>query len=54
MDKVKAKKLEKLDSKLNHAAFIIPLSRYFQNRLRYFYKLTEKFGPQTLSSSTKR
>ena len=50
---VKAKKLEKLIGKLNHAAFIIPLSRYFLNRLRHSQNLSEKFGPQSLSLGTK-
>ena len=48
-DRVKAKVLERLLRKLNQAAFVIPLSRYFLNRTRYSQKLAEKFGPQKLS-----
>ena len=50
---VNFKKLEKLIGKLNHAAFIIPFSQYFLNRIRYQMTLAKKFGPQKLSDSTK-
>ena len=51
-NKVKAKTLERLIGKLNHAAFVIPFSRYFLNRIRHSQKLSEKYGPQNLSKST--
>ena len=51
--KVNNKKLESLIGKLNHAAFIIPLSRYFLNRIRHTERLANKYGPQTLSEGTK-
>ncbi len=47
------KKLEKLIGKLNHAAFIIPFSRYFLNRIRYQMHLAKKFGPQKLSGGSR-
>lgn len=53
IDKVNQKQLESLLGKLNHAAFIIPLSRYFLNRLRHTEFLAKKFGPQKLSPGTK-
>ena len=52
-DKVNAKTLEKLLGKLNHAAFVIPFSRYFLNRTRYSQGLAEKYGPQKLSKGTR-
>ena len=39
--------------KLNHAAFIIPLSRYFLNRLRHTEILSKNFSPQKLSNGRK-
>lgn len=52
-EKVKQKQLESMLGKLNHAAFIIPLSRYFLNRLRHTEMLSKKFGPQKLSQGTR-
>ena len=52
-DRVGSKQLESLLGKLNHAAFIIPLSRYFLNRIRHSEKMAAKFGPQKLSLGTK-
>ena len=49
--KVKPKNLESLIGKLNHAAFIIPFTRYFLNRLRFKLELMKKKGPLTLSKS---
>ena len=40
--------------KLNHAAFLIPLSRYSLNRIRHTESLAEKFGPQKLSLGTRK
>ena len=53
LERVRAKSIEKLQGKLNHVAFIIPLSWYFLNRLRYSQTLAEKFRPQKISPSTK-
>ena len=49
--KVKSKNLESLIGKLNHAAFTIPFTRYFLNRLRFKLELMKKKGPLTLSKS---
>ena len=53
LKRVNQKQLESLLGKLNHAAFIIPLSRYFLNRLRHSELLAKKFGPQKLSQGTR-
>ena len=53
LDKVNFQSLEKLIGKLNHAAFKIPFSRFFLNRLRRAMQLAKKHGPQRLPSSTK-
>ena len=50
---IKAKDLECLIGKLNHAAYILPFSRYFLTRLRYRQKQAEKFFTSTLSNSEK-
>ena len=50
--KSKHKDLESILGKLNHAAFLIPLSRYFLNRIRHTESLAKKFGPQKLPSGT--
>ena len=52
-DKMSQKHLERMIGKVNHAAFIIPLSRYFLNRLRHTKLLSKKFGQQKLSNGTK-
>lgn len=52
-ERVKSKQLESVIGKLNHAAFIIPLSRYFLNRIRHTDKLAKKYGPQKLSNGTR-
>ena len=44
--KSKHKELESILGKLNHAAFLIPLSRYFLNRIRHTEPLAKKFSPQ--------
>ena len=53
LERVRQKQLESMLGKLNHAAFIIPLSRYFLNRLRHTETLSKKFGPQKLSQGTR-
>ena len=53
LERVSQKQLESILGKLNHAAFIIPLSRYFLNRLRHTESLSKKFGPQKLSQGTR-
>ena len=47
--KIKHKDLESILGKLNHAAFLISLSRNFLNRIRHTELLSKKFGPQKLS-----
>ena len=44
----KAKPIEKLVGKLNHVGFIIPIGRYFLNRLRYRQKQAERYGTSKL------
>ena len=50
---VNQKDLESIIGKLNHAAFIIPLSRYFLNRLRFKLKSISKSYPKPLARSEK-
>ena len=45
---IKAKPMEQLIGKLNHVGFIIPIGRYFLNRLRYRQKQAERYGSSTL------
>ena len=52
--KTKHKELESMLGKLNHAAFLIPLSRYFLNRIRHTESLAKKFGPQKLPPGTRK
>ena len=45
--KAKHKKLEtSIFQKLNHATSLIPLSRYFLNKIRHTESLAKKFGSQ--------
>ena len=53
-EKANKKQFESMIGKLNHAAFIIPLSRYFLNRLSHNDFLSKKFGPQKLRPGTKK
>ena len=48
------KQLESLLEKLTHAGYIVPLSRYFLNRLRWRLKCCKKFGSQRLSPAEVR
>ena len=50
----KHKELNTILGELNHAAFLIPLSRYFLNRIRHTESLAKKFGPQKLPLGTIR
>ena len=48
------KELESLIGKLNHAAHIIPLSRYFLSRLRFRLKKCKEWGRQRLAEWDKQ
>ena len=48
---VRTKELESLIGRLNHAAHIIPHSRYFLNRIRQVLSRCKQFGPQSLPNS---
>ena len=50
LEKVRTKELESLIGRFNHAAHIIPQSRYFLNRLRQTLSRCKKFGPQPLTN----
>ena len=47
--KTTAKALEILIGKLNHAAYFLPLSRYFLTRLRYRQQQAERFSSSSLT-----
>ena len=47
--RIQAKTIERIIGKLNHLGFIIPHSRYFLNRIRYFFYKCKSYGPQYLN-----
>ena len=52
--KINAKELEKIIGRLNHAGFILPVARYFLNRLRHKFQLAQKYGPQNINDRIKK
>ena len=45
-ERVNAKTMETVIGRLNHAAYLIPQSRYFLNKLRRLLSRCQKYGPQ--------
>ena len=50
--RAKDKEPDSILGKLNHAALLIPLGRYFLNRTQYTESLVKKFVPQKLPFRT--
>ena len=51
--KHKAKTIESTIGRLNHVGHIIPMGRYFLNRLRQLHSRCTRYGPQTISNSVR-
>ena len=52
-NRVQQKPVESMIGKLNHAAFLLPHSRYFLNNLRKLQSNCEKYGAQHMNENTK-